>query len=261
MQKKYKSTEYKNSCYDTVNSTDLYLYKYMQKSMFALFHDILNLFYPELCIACGKKLVDQERWLCIECISDLPRTKFHSDPENKVAGLFWGRVKVEHATSWLFFRKGSRYQKLVHCLKYKGMQEVGEELGRLFALELADSPFRYTDLVIPVPLHAIKLRQRGYNQSEWIAHGIASGLEKPLSTDNLIREKHNPTQTRKNRYERWQNVEGIFSVARPGELINKHILLVDDVVTTGSTLEASVVALLRSGADKVSIATLACAEI
>jgi ComF family protein len=229
--------------------------------MFILFHDILNLFYPELCIACGRKLVDQERWLCIECIGDLPRTKFHSDPENKVAGLFWGRVKVENATSWLFFRKGSRYQKLVHCMKYKGMQEVGEELGRLFALELADSPFRYADLVVPVPLHAKKLRQRGYNQSEWIAFGIASGLEKPLSTNNLIRVMHNPSQTRKNRYERWQNVEGIFSVSRPEELMNKHVLLVDDVVTTGSTLEASVAALLGSGAGKVSIATLACAEI
>ncbi len=229
--------------------------------MFALLHDILNLFYPELCITCGRRLFDQERWLCIECIGHLPRTKFHSDPENKVARLFWGRVDVENATSWLYFRKGSRYQKLVHCLKYKGNQEVGEELGRLFSLELADSPFRSADLVIPVPLHTKKLKQRGYNQSDWIARGIASGLDKPLLTDNLIREKHNPSQTRKNRYERWQNVEGIFRVSRPGELVNRHILLVDDVVTTGSTLEASVKALLVSGAGKVSIATLACAEI
>lgn len=229
--------------------------------MYGLFNDILDLFYPSLCIACGKKLVTQEKFICLDCYIDLPRTKFHSDPENKVAQLFWGRVEVENATSWLFFRKGSRYQRLVHYMKYKGMKEIGEELGKIFAGELIESPFRQTDLIIPVPLHDRKLKQRGYNQSEWIARGIASGLGKPLSLNNLVRQQYTPTQTRKNRFERWQNVEGIFVVTRPEEYRDKHVLLTDDVVTTGSTLEAAVAALLLCGTGKVSIATLACAEI
>jgi ComF family protein len=146
-------------------------------------------------------------------------------------------------------------------MKYKGMKEIGEEMGKIFASELMESPFRQADMVVPVPLHARKLKQRGYNQSEWIARGIASGLGKPLSLNNLVRVQYTPTQTRKNRFERWQNVEGIFSVTCPEEFRQKHILLVDDVITTGSTLEASVAALLAGGTYKVSIATLACAEI
>jgi len=229
--------------------------------MVAVLNDILELFFPGLCITCGKKLITREKFICFDCEQDLPRTRFHSDSENKVAQLFWGRVKLENATSWLFFRKGSRYQKLVHCMKYKGMKEIGEEMGGMFGRELTASPFKMVDLVIPVPLHPQKQRKRGFNQSEWIARGIAAEMGKPLSTGNLIRNLSNPTQTRKNRFERWQNVEGIFSVAGPELIRLKHILLVDDVVTTGSTLEASAVALLAAGVEKVSIATLACAEI
>ena len=224
------------------------------------FEDFLDLIYPKLCITCDRKLVTQERYICLHCLSDLPRTKFHLDAENKVAQLFWGRVKVEYATSWLFFRKGSRYQKLIHYLKYKGLKEVGEEMGLLFGNELKESPFHQIDIVVPVPLHPKKLKQRGYNQSEWIARGIATSLSKPLSADNLVREIFTPTQTRKNRFERWQNVEDIFSVKQPARFFRKHVLVIDDVVTTGSTLEAAVTAILQAGAEKVSIATLACAE-
>ena len=224
------------------------------------FEDFLDLIYPKLCITCDRKLVTQEKYICLHCLSDLPRTKFHPDMENKVAQLFWGRVKVAYATSWLFFRKGSRYQKLVHYLKYKGLKELGEEMGLLFGNELKESPFQQIDVVVPVPLHPKKLKQRGYNQSEWIARGIAASLSKPLSADNLVREIFTPTQTRKTRFERWQNVEGIFSVKQPARFFRKHVLVIDDVVTTGSTLEAAVVAILQAGAEKVSIATLACAE-
>jgi len=225
------------------------------------FEDFTELFYPLLCITCDRKLFKQEKFICLHCFHDLPRTHFHSDPENKIAQLFWGRAMVENATSWLFFRKGSRYQKLIHFLKYKGLKEIGEEMGKLFGDELKNSPFQESDVVIPVPLHVRKLKQRGYNQSEWIAKGIAYSLNKPLMINNLIRDMFTNTQTRKNRFERWQNVEGIFAVCDPSALAQKHILVVDDVVTTGSTLEAAVVALLQAGASKVSIATLACAEI
>jgi ComF family protein len=226
-----------------------------------IFGDFAELFYPRICITCDRKLIHQEEFICLHCIQDLPRTHFHSDPENKIAQLFWGRAKVDFATSWLFFRKGSRYQKLVHYLKYKGMKEIGEEMGKLFGGELINTHFQEIDAVIPVPLHPRKLKQRGYNQSEWIAKGMAITLNKPLMVNNLIREVFTNTQTRKNRFERWQNVEGIFNVCYPSEIIQKHILVVDDVVTTGSTLEAAVVALLQAGAAKVSIATLACAEM
>jgi ComF family protein len=225
------------------------------------FEDIIGLFYPELCITCGRKLVTQEKYICLHCLHDLPRTKFQFDPENKVAQLFWGRVKLESATSWLFFRKGSRYQKLIHYLKYKGLKEIGNEMGVLFGNDLKESPLNKVDMVVPVPLHPRKLKQRGYNQSEWIAKGIASSMEKQISVNNLAREIYTATQTRKNRFQRWQNVEGIFSVKEPAELTGKHILVVDDVITTGSTLEAAAVALMKGGAEKVSIATLACAEI
>jgi len=229
--------------------------------MMQLISDFTALFYPELCLTCGGRLVAMEKFICLDCLDDLPRTAFHMDAGNKIAQLFWGRVMVENATSWLFFRKGSRYQKLVHYLKYKGIKEVGEEMGKLFGQDLRESPFSMAELVLPVPLHPRKLKLRGYNQSEWIARGIAVSLGLSLSSDLLEREVFTETQTRKNRFERWQNVEGIFRVTDPEMVKNKHILIVDDVVTTGSTLEAAAVTLLKAGAAKVSIATLACAEI
>lgn len=226
-----------------------------------MLNDLLELFYPPLCVTCGRRLVSQEHYICLHCLHDLPRTNYHLDTGNKVAQLFWGRTRVELATSWLYFRKGSRYQKLVHYLKYKGLPEIGDEMGRLFGADLKGSPFGDAEVVVPVPLHPRKLKERGYNQSERIAAGIASALQIQLSADNLVRDKFTPTQTRKNRFERWQNVEGIFRVDRPEEFAGRHALVVDDVITTGSTLEAAVVALLEAGAGKVSIATLACAEV
>ncbi len=229
--------------------------------MTAFLTDFLELFYPVLCVACGRKLVQQEKFLCLHCLHDLPRTNFHTIPENKVAQIFWGRVPVEMASSWLYFRKGSRYQRLVHFLKYKGIKEIGEEMGRLYGIDLQGSSYATADILVPVPLHPRRLKERGYNQSEWLARGIAESLNIPVSTGNLVRGKFTSTQTRKNRFERFRNVEGIFTVLKPEELLHKHVLLVDDVVTTGSTLESSAEALLAAGAGKVSIATLACAEI
>ncbi len=219
-----------------------------------------ELFFPHLCVTCSRKLFADEKYICLNCRQDLPRTNFHNEPGNKVAQLFWGRVELENATAWLFFRKGSHYQRLVHCLKYKGLKELGYEMGFQFGNEIRDSAFKEIDIVIPVPLHAKKEKKRGYNQSDWIARGISGALGKPLSTDNLTRAIFTPTQTRKNRFERWQNVDGIFEVLRPADINRKHILLVDDVVTTGSTLEAAAYSLLGSGAAKASIVTLATAD-
>lgn len=219
--------------------------------------DFLELLYPGLCITCGGRLITGERHMCLSCRCDLPKTHFHLDPENKVSQLFWGRVRIEHATSWLYFRKGSRYQKLVHYLKYKGLGELGIELGRMMGRDLSGSPFREAGVIVPVPLHPRRLRRRGYNQSSKIAEGISFEWGRPVDGTNLARELFTSTQTRKNKFERWQNVEGIFRVSRPDEFLGKHLLLVDDVITTGATLEAAAQTLLDSGAARVSIVTLA----
>lgn len=223
--------------------------------------DLIELFFPTLCVTCENRLVTQEKFLCIECWHDLPVTNFHFDTENKVAKLFWGRVKLKNATAYFAYNKGSNYQHLIHFIKYKGLKELGFETGRRFGIALSASPdFNSVDFLVPVPLHPKKQKQRGYNQSEWIARGISESLQKPVSANNLQRNLHTSTQTRKTRYERWENVENIFEVTRPEEFENKHILLIDDVVTTGSTLESCAYQLLQIENVKVSIATLAFAD-
>ena len=223
--------------------------------------DLLGLFYPDLCITCGERLLSHEKYVCLSCWHDLPKTNFHLDAENKVAQLFWGRVHIEYATSFFSYRKGSRYQQLIHYTKYKGLKELGFEVGRRFGFDLNESGiFQSVDWIVPVPLHPKKQKKRGYNQSEWIARGLAEAMQKQVSVDHLFRKTHTATQTRKNRFERWQNVEGIFDVTQPADFENKHILLVDDVVTTGSTLEACVFPLLKIKNARVSIATLAFAD-
>lgn len=228
----------------------------------SILNDFLELFYPSLCITCGERLVSQEKFLCSGCWVDLPVSRYHLEPDNKVAKLFWGRVPVENATSFFFYRKGSRYQKLIHCIKYQGMKELGFDAGRRFGILLAESDhFRSVDLIVPVPLHPKKEKKRGFNQSEWIARGISAWLNKPLSTGNLHRTVNTATQTRKDRFGRWQNVNGIFRADDPQEFQNKHILLVDDVVTTGSTLEACAFEILKIPSARVSISTLAYADL
>ncbi len=223
-------------------------------------NDLLELIYPSLCIACGERLVSQEKFVCMKCWLDLPVTNFHLDPDNNVARLFWGRVKIEQATAFFYYRKGSRYQQLIHFIKYRGLKELGYEAGiRLGDLLSTAVRFNSSELIVPVPLHPKKEKNRGFNQSEWIARGIAVSFNHPVVSDNLYRQVYNPTQTRKDRYGRWQNVEGIFMVRDPGRFEGRHILLVDDVITTGSTLEACASAILKIPGTSVSIATLAVA--
>ncbi|NQU51901.1 MAG: ComF family protein [Bacteroidetes bacterium] len=224
-------------------------------------YDLAELFFPTLCITCGDRLISQEKYLCLNCWYDLPVTNFHLNNENKVAQLFWGRVQIENATSFFSYKKGSKYMQLIHFVKYKGLKELGFETGRKFGFTLLNSVgFGDVDLIVPVPLHPRKQKKRGFNQSDWIAKGISDSLQKPVSTKNLFRQVYTSTQTQKNRFERWQNVEGIFGIKEPDEFQGKHILLIDDVVTTGSTLEACAFQLLKTENTKVSIATLAFAD-
>ncbi len=226
------------------------------------FVDLLEFFYPALCVTCGNRLVTQEKYLCFECWNDLPLTNYHFQKGNKVEQLFWGRTSIEFATAFFTYKKGSKYQQLVHFIKYKGMKELGFETGRRFGFSLTEADhFKSVDIIVPVPLHPLKQKKRGFNQSEWIAKGISDAMKKPLIVNNLKRNIHTSTQTRKNRFERWENVENIFDVTVPDKFNNKHILLVDDVVTTGSTLEACANQLLKIDSAKVSIATLGFADI
>jgi Predicted amidophosphoribosyltransferases len=227
---------------------------------FQLLTYLAELLYPRLCVVCGDRLIDQEKWICLNCLHHIPRTNFHLQSDNPVSRLFYGRVNIDYATSFFYFNKGSKYQTLLHDLKYKGMKELGEEIGKHFAIDLLSSPaFNSVDIVCPVPLHPSKEKKRGYNQSWWIASGIAKQMNKELSENNLFRNTATETQTRKSRFDRYLNVDGIFDLKNPEAFAGKHILLIDDVVTTGATLEACASAILSKTNSKVSIATLATA--
>lgn len=228
-------------------------------SMNNIVSDFINLIYPRICLICGENLIRHENQICLKCIQNIPRTHFHLHPDNPVEKRFWGKVEVFRASSFFFFEKGSPFRKLLHELKYKDNPEIGVIMGRLAASELLQSAdFQSITTIVPVPLHPNKLRKRGYNQSECIARGLSEILEKPVELNLLKKIHENTTQTRKGVYERFENTTGIFeALTEIGA--DEHLLLVDDVLTTGSTLEACVAALLQKGNVKVSIFTLAVA--
>lgn len=222
--------------------------------------DFLNLLFPNLCIVCGESLHKHEQQLCINCIHGIPKTNYHLVTNNPIEKRFWGKTPIHRGTAYFFFQKGSPYQKILHSLKYRGNQEVGEVLGKYAAEELRDLvDFNTIDVIIPVPLHPKKRKTRGYNQSECIGKGLSKILEKPIDTTSLIRIRENTTQTKKSVFERYENTEGIFILQNQNNLTGKHVLLVDDVLTTGSTLEACVRVLIEIEGIKVSIFTLAVA--
>ncbi len=226
------------------------------------FSDIASLLLPRTCPACGRTLKDWEECLCLSCLALLPVTGFHGDPDNPLAEMFWGRIRLRQAVAWFYFRKGSDYQEVLHQLKYNDRPDIGFTLGRLFGYELRScAGFARPDLIVPVPLNRKKLRNRGYNQSGAIAAGLSAGLGIPASEKALERPAATATQTRKSRYERYLNVTGKFRVTGEATIENRHILLVDDVVTTGATLEACAEELLKVKGVSVSVAALAWAKI
>ena len=226
----------------------------------SVFKDFFYLFYPKTCEACGNVLLKNENFLCTKCLSELPYTNYHKIPDNTIEKLFWGRVFIYSATALFKFHKKSRYQKLIHKLKYKGKKEIGFFLGQLFAYEIKNHPkYNDIDFIVPVPLHPKRYKERGYNQAEWIAMGIADVLKTKISANNLYRKVATQTQTKKSRLERWKNVNSIFDLKNYEQFKNKHILLVDDVITTGSTLESCAETLLKTGNIKISIGTIAVA--
>lgn len=221
---------------------------------------LLNLVYPNCCVVCGEALVQGEQFICLSCLHNMPKTNYHLLLENPVEKRFWGKVNLERGTSYFHFHKGSDFQQLLYELKYRGNKELGEVVGRYAAVDLLeDTDFASVDVIVPVPLHAGRLKERGYNQSEWIARGLAAVMHKPIDTTHLIRVHPSSTQTRKTVYERYLNMEGIFQLNDMTIFENKHVLLVDDVLTTGSTLEACIQAIQHCAGVRISIFTLAVA--
>ena len=224
------------------------------------FYDFLNLFYPKHCVLCGNRLAGDNKILCTKCLYDMPKTNFHEKYDNKTAQIFWGRVDLNFAASFLYFYKGSKYRKLIHLLKYKNKPEIGVYLGELYGSELINvKEIKDADFLVPVPLHPKKRRIRGYNQSEEFSKGLSNVLEVPVA--NLLRRKvFTETQTKKSREERWNNVKDVFEVTDCNIVKGKHVILTDDVVTTGATLEACMLALKKCDDVKISVLTLGIAQ-
>jgi ComF family protein len=223
--------------------------------------DFIALIFPELCQACGENLVQGERLICTACTYDLPYTNFHMQPDNVVARQFWGRIDVAMVYVLLYFAKGGKVQKMMHRFKYRNMPLIGNKLGSMAGSRLAERQAATPiDVIIPVPLHPQKLKLRGYNQSAQFAQGLASRLNLPVDTDNLVRVKHTDTQTKKSRFSRYENMKEVFTVLNPEQFAGKHILLVDDIITTGATLEACGIELLKIEGVKLSLAAIAYAE-
>jgi ComF family protein len=220
-----------------------------------------HLFYPHVCTGCGSDLIDDNNLLCLQCINDLPHTNFAMHTSNPVEKVFWGRLSITSAMSEFYFTKGTLIQTLIHQFKYKSNIDIGLYLGAIMGNSLLKSNrFNRIDALIPLPLNAEKEFKRGYNQATILCNGMSTVMGVPVIKNNVIRNRFTQTQTKKHRTERWENVEGSFAIKDPTVLNNKNILLVDDVVTTGATLEACGAEILKIEGTKLSIATLAYAS-
>ncbi len=231
----------------------------LQKSLQFLF-DFFHLFYPSICCACGNHLYDGEQCICVSCHVSLPYTNDELVLRNNTFKVFEGRVKIEAASSLLYFKKKSRVQNLLHYLKYKNHEELGSLLGAMHAnLLLKSELFANIDYVVPVPLHPHKFKKRGYNQALLIAKGYAEILNVTVVEHILIRKVDTSSQTKKSRYQRYENMAEVFMCLENDLMKGKSVLLVDDVITTGSTLESCAMELIKAGCSKVYIASIALA--
>jgi len=225
-----------------------------------IFSDSLHLFYPHVCEGCGSDLLQEDNLLCLRCITDLPHTRFAQHAGNPIEKIFWGRVPLTAAHSEFYFAKESLVQQLIHQLKYKGNRAIGIYLGELMGRSLLDSNrFKNIDYLVPIPLYPDKERKRGYNQAAVICGGMSGVMNVPVLTGNITRARFTETQTKKHRTERWENVSDSFIVLEKEKLAGKNILLIDDVITTGATLEACCQVILAAADVKLSVATLSMA--
>lgn len=223
-------------------------------------HDFSRLFFPHYCAGCGTDAPDKASSLCMRCLHALPLTNFHVYAGNPVEQVFTGRIPLVCGTAYCHFSRETMMQQVLHALKYRGYKEVGRAMGRMMGSRLRESGrFDDIDALVPVPLYAKKERKRGYNQSALICEGIAAATGWPVLPNVVARLSPTETQTHKNRVERWQNMEGRFALLRPGLIGGRHILLVDDVITSGATIEACARVLLQADGVRLSVAALAWA--
>ena len=223
---------------------------------------LLSLFYPQCCCVCSKKLIEEERYICLDCLLKMPKTNYHFQAENNASDRFKGKIPYERVVSYLYYNKGGWAQKVVVHIKYKGNIDFGYYMGELMAKEIQQSSFfNGIDLIVPIPLHSKRLKQRGFNQAEEIAKGVGQITGITVCSDWVTRKKQNQTQTKKGRYARWLNAMDIFIAEKKENITCNHILIVDDVLTTGATVEACALSILQSYPDmKISVLTLAVTE-
>jgi ComF family protein len=229
-------------------------------SLKTLFQSATHLFYPHICTGCGSDLLKPEDLLCLQCIHELPHTEFEKYPNNPIERIFYGRLQIENAHAGFYFSKGVLMQTLVHDFKYKGNKDIGIYLSKMMAEKIMISGrFKNIDYLIPLPLYADKEFKRGFNQAKIICDGMSEVMNVPVLANNVTRIRFTETQTKKHRTERWDNVAESFKVENPEPLRYKHIMLVDDVITTGATLEACAQKIAALEGTKISIVTLTTA--
>lgn len=224
--------------------------------------DIFNLFFPPLCPMCGEKMEHGSGIICARCRWEIPLTGFGSQIENPVCKMFWGHLPIVNASAFAYFIQDGRFRRLIHSFKYRDAWRLAYDMGLWYGHELREGGlYADVDIVVPVPLHLRKRLKRGYNQSEYIARAIAKALSVEVDTRSVVRRVHNKSQTQRKKSERWDNVKGIFKVGNTQSLSGKHILLVDDVLTTGATIISCGEAICRAVPDcRLSIATLAVSQ-
>lgn len=220
--------------------------------------DFVSLFFPDYCLGCSGSLVRGEHMICSACMLEMPQTNYHYTYENPLRLRMSGRIPIVHALGFFKFTKNGRIQHILHALKYKNEPEVGVMLGKVYGQKLKERSLLF-DLIVPVPLHPSRKRKRGYNQSAKFAQGLGEILAIPYSDEIIARGVKTSTQTRKSKLKRWENVSDVFVIRNPEPIRSKHVLLVDDVVTTGATLEACATVLTNNGCDRISIASIAVA--
>ena len=216
----------------------------------------LGLLFPRQCVVCKRLLNHTEKFICIICDSNIPRTYYHLQKDNAMEEPFWGKIPIQRATAFFYYRKESDYRNIIHELKYKGRKEIGTVMGCDMAHEIQNSGFfNGIDVILPIPIHHDRIRQRGYNQSEWIAKGIAEVTNIPVNNKAMTRKAYS-SQTNQSVFDRWYNVKDTFELHQPEIFSGKHILIVDDVLTTGSTVMACALAFSSVQGVRFSIITL-----
>jgi ComF family protein len=216
----------------------------------------LHLLFPHLCAGCGSDSLDATNLLCLRCLAALPETNFEIHQNNPLEKKFWGRIPLTAAAAHFYFTRESLAQQLIHQFKYRGNKDLGLQLGKMMGHSLNQSYRFRPDALVPLPLYPARERRRGFNQSEVLCRGIAEELQLPVLNNVIARPHHTETQTRKGRIERWKNIEGKFILTDPSSIVGKHLLLIDDVITTGATLESCGTELLKIENTRLSVACL-----